>query len=489
MLERWKKLLEAVLDDITTGSNITSPVDDSNLETVKTEEEKPAEKEQDVTKLDLTVPEHLKTFKNSYEKKSYELEQSSTRVAELEHELDSIRENQGKGIFLDTNVPLDEFDPDTILARMAEEEPEYHERIIGSLMKTHFWPNVSGEFKSLETRQLNESDENDKIILDQMIDAANVMSQRTFGITYPVLYGIMDTLVKSPDIKEELMARMNGQSTYRPDAPFTSQRNPASPTGRENGQVESVEQIAKRLNLDPSEEVHMSIIQGIQADQRTKITTPQNSPNSQPNPQLTQMQQAYDNQMRQMQQTIDQLKNEKQKATTMSDEELVQKAESRLTTMSNSALENDIRSLYGNAVPKDKPNLLSTLKTVVEVELNKDPNYTKAQKTAKSWFKQAAGAKTASDRDRWDQKGIDALAVMVPIRVKKIHEKATELIGTTKTRVDERRKAPTTRPKELTDTSRIVPPRSEVKPAATGDITAAKEAIRERVRRSFPNLS
>lgn len=482
MINQWMKLLEAVLDDTTTGGDSIPPVDDPTLDTKEVEDKKELEtKEEDVTKLDLTEPEHLQKFKASYTGYKQGYEDRGQEIDQLRQEIDTIRADQGKGIFLDTNVPLEDFNPDQDLARMAEEEPDYYERITESFMKTHFWPSVGEEFKSLESRQLSEADENDKIILDQMIDAANVMSQRTFGITYNVLYGIMDTLVKSPDLKEELMSRMNGQSSYRQDTPFTPQQPGQH---QPQTQVETVEQIARRLNLDPSEEVHMSLIQGIQADQRTKLSTSTASQSQ--NPQLTQLQQAYDAQMRQMQQTIEQLKNEKQKASTMSDEELTQKAESRLTSMSDEALKNDIQTLYGNAVPKDKPNLLSTLKTIVEVELSKDPNYMKAQRTAKGWFKQAVGAKNPQDRDRWDKKGIDALAVMVPIRVAKIHEKATELLGSIKSRADDKtkRSSATARAKEIPTGGRPAPPRSDAKPAAVGDITAAKQAIRDRARRS-----
>lgn len=472
-------------DDNTEKDDAIDPalqVEDTKLdEQVKVEEEK---KEEDVTKLDLREPEHLEKFKNSYQARVAEVNDLSTQVEALTTELDNIRADQGKGVYLDTNVPLEDFNPQETLARMKEEEPEYYERIKESVIEANFWPSVGHKFESTLDRELNVNDETDSVVLTQMTSAWDVMSKRVVGVDGNTVYGILEWIAKSPDIKEELMARVQGRSTYNPEQPFQPQQtNPAQGSSyqipqqygqQQPAQVESVQSIATRLHLDPSEETHLTLIRDVQNNQR-KMSEANNYAN--------QVQQSSQTQITQLQQQIESLKNEKQKETTVSDEELTRQAESRLSALTASSLKDTIQREYGTAVTDKNRHLLGKLETLAQTRLKNDPTYSSAERTAVKWFKQAASAKNPQDRDRWDKKGIDALAVMVPIRLNAIDAEAQELLGPVKRRVEvaARRSTETRRPKEITQSGRVVSPRQDTAPAPSGDMASAKANILKRV--------
>jgi hypothetical protein len=479
----------------TEENNTTNTTDDSIVtpsdETAPVVTEEAPVKEEDVTKLDLTQPEHLRTFKSSYEKRVNEVNTLSTENGDLRTELDTIRANQGKGIYLDTNVPLEDFKAtikDT-LSRMAEEEPDYYDSAIKELIEPHFWPSVGEQFASVQERQLDEKNEPDAIILNEMMTAWDVMSRRIVGVDGNVVYGILETIANSPDIKEELMNRVQGRSAYNSSSPFQSQTNsgdynnpargnpqPYQPSSYQQPvQVQTVEQIAREHNLDPSEPAHASLIRNIQTEQRTKQMSQM---------QMTQLQQTHATQLEQMQKQIEAMKTDQQKASTISDEELTRQAEQRLFSLVSTSLKDEISREYSNAVTKDKQHLLGKLETLVHTRLKNDPNYSNAERTAVKWFKQAINAKSPTDRDKWDKKGVDALAVMIPIRLKAIDAEAQELLGATKRRAVEPLRRPS-RPRELPPSGHNVPPHQEIKPAPAGDITAAKEAIRKRAANLF----
>lgn len=451
--------------------------------------EKQEAKEEDVTKLDLTEPEHLKTFKSSYEKKSALLEQTSTQVAELQQEIESMRASQGLGVYVDTNVPLDEFNPAEALNRMMTEEPEYYSKLADDFIANHFWPSVTEEFTNITTRSLDNNDEKDKVIIDEMKNTWDILSKRMSkgALDGQDTYIILKTLEESPDLLDEIGKRASGQSSYKPETPYRSSApvlpgQPPNPYGNNQGfqptNVMTIQEIAMAYNLDPSEEIDKTRIAKIQSEQQMAQDREIRA---------FQRDQQLQSTINQLQSQIEQNKNEQKTKQSVTDEELDSQAEQRLDSLVDEALKTDIQREYATAVPKDKPQLLTKLVTLVKDRLRTDPNYQESKKRAKGWFKQSIKAGTAADRDRWDQKGINALAAMVPIRAKIMSEEASELLGPIKKTAQDkvRKAAERVAPKEIpSNNNNPVPPKRDTPAINVGDMASAKKRIMERARNS-----
>jgi len=490
---------EAIVETGEVTDNLTVEpiieVDDKGQPIESTEEDTKQESKQevDVTKLDLTQPEHIKEFRSSYDKRVYELGQAQERISSLEEENDRLRSNSGKGLFFDTNVPLEDFNPDEIRDKMLEEEPEYYERLTESFMQAHFWPNVGEKFQETTTRELNPENPNDVEVLDEMGKAWDVMSRRVAGVDGMMLINILEELGKSQDIKTELILRLRGERKYNPEVPMTFDGNMTAQGSQQFNsqmpQIETVEQVAMRLKLDPSEQSHKAIIDETINNQR-KAQAQYYQRMINPETTKSENEKRLEEQVKSLQQTVNSLQNNQKKGG-VSEEDATKHAETRLSGLLDNSLKEYIAKEYGNTVPKDKQYLLGKLETLVQTRLSSDPTYQKAKATAVKWFKQSAGAKNATDRDRWDTKGQDALAVMVPIRINAVKAEASELLGTKKLANVSTTKTgttkTTTRRKEIEQPGKPAPVGMNPATAQPGDISGAKANILKRAQ-NIPGL-
>lgn len=444
--------------------------------------------EEDVSKLDLTEPEHLKTFRTSYERRVAELAERDTRIQALEAENNELRESATRGVYFNTEVPLEDFNPAEGLARMKEEEPEYFERVKESIFSEHFWPSVPEQIQAID-RPLDRNDPADKVIEDKMLETFDLLAQRGVGVPGPIIFGIMSILndPQNEYILHEIRARAQNQPPSgfenRPTTTTDRATSPYTTTGAHQWQqgqfpapipVQTVEQIARQYQLDPSEEGQLKVIKQMQLEQQEKYDAQMSA---------YRREQASQAVITQLQEQLNSLKKDQQTRQTVSEDELQKKAEQRLTEQIGTVLKTEIQTRYGNAVTDTNRHLLSKLETLTEQRLLKDPTYQQAKTTAVKWFKQSAKATNGSDRDKWDAKGLAALSVMVPIRLKAIEIEATELLGPIKRRVETKRTAPAPKAREI-EGGRHAPPRTDAAPAQSGDIATAKSNILKRAEQS-----
>jgi hypothetical protein len=435
------------------------------------------DQEVDPAKLDLTQPEGLRQFRSSYDKVKFERDEEK-RLREAAHqELETIRANQGKGIFLDTNLPLEDFSPREALDRMLEEEPEYYEAVANDFMSTHFWPELSTQIQSIEGRPLNPAVPADAEKLETLGVVWDSLARRMSKgqLNGDTLYNVLEVLESSPDLQQVVLARMNGGQ-----APVPMSQPGAQPQQQQWGPqgVESAAAIATRYGLDPTDEAHAQLISQMQSDQaRQQFNETQRQ---------RELQQR-DLQIRTMQQQLDALKNDQEGLRNTSSEDAQRRASARLTELLSTSLEADIQNGYSNAVPKDRPGLLGDLRTIAKATLDANPDYKTATAKAEKWFRQAAAARDARDRDRWDKAGLDALAVVSNYRAAAIKEAADRLLGPVRrnTARQEQRTRDLQNGRREIPGGQATPPISPRQPAPVGDMQATRDAVRARMREAI----
>ena len=449
--------------------------------------------ETDVTALDLTQPEHIKEFRSSYDRVKYEREQERVRADQVTQELEAMRASQGKGVYLATDVPLEDFNPREGLTRMMEEEPEYYEAVAADFMEAHFWPDLKDQLGSIDGVQLNPDDPRDAEKLEALGAAWDVMARRmTAGqLNGDMLYRVLDILENSPEapvLQQIIVARLSGQQPTG-DWQSASPAAPADAWGQSQGyglpardhlgqqQVQGAEAIAQQFGLDPTEPQHAQLIRQIQADQYSRAQM-----------QLQTQREIAQRDMRlqQMQDRLDALAGEQKKIGQTGSQEAERRAETRLNEQLESSLDSDIQTRYASAVPKDRPALLGDIKTIAKAALEANAEYKSATAKAAKWFKQASVASNPGDRDRWDKAGLDCLAVVSVHRANAIRDAAERLLGPirrTTQRGNQRTQQLQGARREFTGGTNV-PPVSNRQPAPTGDIEATRAAIKERWRQS-----
>lgn len=440
--------------------------------------------EEDIEKMDLTVPEHITEFRSYYQQKKDELRASLETNEVLQQELDTMRANAGQGVYIDINQPLDDFNPKESLQKMKEEDTPYYERVKEAVLETEFWPAVSEQFRSYESKILDPQHPEEGRVLNEMLGAWDTMSKKMYQLGGDATYMILDTVLRNPDLVAEVNSRANGQSAYNPETPFVGNGTATYQAGyaaNGNGQyappptIQTIEQVARDYELDPLNASQKRLIDNIINEQRGKVATHN-----------AQVQQAQQFQQREMilKQENEKLKRDQETKQTMSQQEAEKRAESNVNTLISDALDKEIALNYSGQIPKDKPQLLGKLKTLTETRLERDPNYQKARSAAKSWFKQAAAATRIEDQAKWQQKGINAIASMVPIRKAAMETEAVELIGPVKQRAVKKSTTPAPAPRREIDGGSIAPPAKETPQIKVGDMYSAKERIKQRARQS-----
>ncbi len=99
---------------------------------------------------------------------------------------------------------------------MAEEEPEYFERVVGTVMDVHFWPNIPAEFEAVvNAGPLPEGDPR----TESLARAWDSMSRRMTGGTYDgsSLWRMIQTVHADPQLQQVVLGRMNGMSVPLPN--------------------------------------------------------------------------------------------------------------------------------------------------------------------------------------------------------------------------------------------------------------------------------
>lgn len=441
--------------------------------------------EEEISKLDLAQPEHLRTFRSTYEKNRTLLTEALQREENYKAEIQRISDTRTRSIYLDTDVPIEDFKADDTLARLAEEEPEYYDRVVESVHKSHFWPSIADEFRTIEGKDLDPKIPLDQMKLDQMDVTWDILSRR---ITQGALNGnqlatVIDVINASPDLQQIITLRSQGQTAPSPNGngygqPQTGQGYRQPPAfgqpQQPQIQVQSLDVIAQQGGLDLSDPTQATTAQTVQNLQRYNL-------------QLAESQQrerdANQRSMNELRGQVEELRGQQTKLQGVGEEEAVRRAESRLKSQLDSSLTSAIEDHYKAAVPKDRPELLGKLRTLTEKRLADDPNYTRTTATAEKWFKQSATAKTTQDRDRWDRKGLDALSTVVVFINKALAAEAQELLGPIRTRVQAQNKktADLGNKREFTGGRETPPTRQQEPIAAAGDLQAGRAAIRRRM--------
>ncbi len=184
----------------------------------------------------------------------------------------------------------------------------------------------------------------------------------------------------------------------------------------QQARVQSVEEIAQRYGLDPSDQGHLTFIEERRQEQWNQIQAHQERLRTQ-------------NEIQNLRSQITKVNEDRGNQQNLSKEEAETRAESRLNEMLTTGLKDDITRYYSRAVPKDRQHLLPKLERLTAASLADNPDYKAALTTATKWFRQSATAKDMQSRERWDQKGIDALAVVAALRKEALQAEANDLLG------------------------------------------------------------
>lgn len=434
------------------------------------------EPEVDVTSLDLTQPDGLRQFRSSYEKVKWERDEEKRLRQSATQELESVRASQGKGVYLDTNLPLEDFKPREALNRMMEEEPEYYEALAADFVAQHFWADMGRQVKTIEGKPLNPNDPADMEKLENLGTVWDSLARRMSKnqLDGDTLAEVLEILEKSPHLQREIIAQLNGAAPSALPQGMPQQPQQAN-WGQQPQGIENAEAIATRYGLDASDEVHAQLITQIQQEQQMRLVD---------QTQRARERQQYDLQIQAMQQQLYKLQNDQEGLRNTSSEEAQRRASARLTELLDTSLDTDIRSRYENAVPKDRPGLLGDLRTIAQAALDKNPDYQTATSRAEKWFRQAAGAKDGRDRDRWDRAGLDALTVVSNYRAKAIADAATRLLGPVHRTAakQEQKTRDLQRGRREIPGGQATPPINQRQPVETGNIQAARDSVRQRLR-------
>jgi len=446
--------------------------------------------ETDVTQLDLTQPENLRQFRSSYDKVKFERDEAVRARDAIQQEMQTFRAAQDRGVYITTDIPLDDFNPRESFIKMAEEEPEYYESVAADVMDTHFWSDIGDQVRSLEGVPLDPNLPADNEKLESLGVVWDSLARRmTRGqLDGDSLYDVLTILENSPDLQSVIIARLSGAQGPMPPQ---GQQQPGFQQGYQQpgyGQpqgVQTAEAIADQYGLDLTDAGHQQIIYQTQMAQQQR-----QAEQTQRQRELAQR----DMQIQRLQNEVSRINQDQEGLRDQSSEDAQRRAATRLNEQLESSLDSDIQTRYGNAIPKDRPGLLGDIKTIAKAALEANPDYKNATARAEKWFKQAAAAKDPRDRDRWDKSGLDALTVVTNYRAQAISQAADRLLGPirrTTQRQDQKTKDLQHGRREITGGTAI-PPVTNRPPAPSGDIQATRDAVRARLReaqnRGMPGL-
>lgn len=422
-----------------------------------------------VHKADLSSPDKLKKFRSSYWKEKEGRLSAEAERDRYRTETERLQTSAGKGVYIDVNTPLEDFDAPGILDKLAQEEPEYYDRLADSFTEAHFWPSLTEELTKLDGVQLDVNVEADAFKLNQLTDTWNIISRRMTGgkLDGHATYAILEAVLLNPDIEQIVLSRLNGTS------PASTVSPPASPS---YAQPLTEEQIAQQYRLDPTDPAHRSLITSLQrADQEARKRDGY----------YQQELARRDAQIRRLNEKVDGVTAETKKLSGTTAEEAARRAEQRVEEKLEEMLRADLDKTYADAIPKTEPELRNDILDLTRTRLEKDSIHANARTTAIKWLKQAATRTDRAAAQRDEQKAYDALAVAAVRREEIMDSAAKAILGRVKTRVGQQRqrRVEATQRREIrggTSTS----PQTDIKPAPAGDQEQAKARIRERWRQS-----
>lgn len=389
--------------------------------------------DEEVEKLDLGQSENIRQFRNTYEKNKVLLGEAEQQRDVFKQELETLRSSQGRGVYLDTNIPLEDFKPYEGLQRMATEEPEYHDAVVDAVLEAHLWPNIGTEMRKLEGKQLGRV-ENGALVFDndderiqyrQLEQTWDFLARRVAGVDGKTLSGLIAIVAQSPEIGQLIEAKLNGG--YAPAIPTSTtgfQAASASQFGQQPSTVgvQSLPQIAQDWGLDLSEPEQARRAQSIQGLQRQAAET---------QIQAQSEKRTLESQLQQMKSELEGLKGGQQQAQAGTVADAERQAESKVESHLTTALDTEFQEKYANAIPKDRPGLADRIKKLTRENLNENTTFKETRAAAMKWFKQAAGRPAGQEegKRRDEERGLHAMAVVATLRANAMAEEARELLG------------------------------------------------------------
>lgn len=441
--------------------------------------------DEQLEQLDLAQPEGIKQFRSAYQQRKFEAEEAARERDEIKEEHDRLRGSVEKNVYLRTDIPIEDFKPAEVLQRMSDEEPEYHDSLVQEVLETHFWDNLPTFFEGLQGRILDyENNEDDRSITDQLNTAWDAMSRRLSAgkIDGPTSFILLTGLLKSPELgraawavaHDQPIPPINGVDSGGYQSSAKGQRQGGYQPGPQGMQTE--QQIAESYGLDLAEDGHRRFVQSVIQDRQERQQERQQFQNIQ-----TQLQTS----IQQLSGQLKQVKDGQAQIQGISEQEADRRAEAELNTILNSGLDEHIKKEYSdrNAIPKDKPDLVNTIKILARENLNANSDYAAATATARKFLKQAVRAKSEPERERAKQKALDALAVVAVYRRDAVTTAAQSQLGTVRrdaARFQRRREAVASR-RELPTGGSPTPPAPRREPIDTSDMSAAKARIKQRL--------
>jgi len=445
--------------------------------------------DEEVEKLDLGQSENIRQFRSTYEKNKTLLEEAVQERNALKQELETLRSAQGQGVYLDTNVPFEDFNPYEGLQRMATEEPEYHDAVVDAILEAHLWPNMATEMKKLEGKQLGHV-ENGALIFDndeertqyqQLEQTWDFLARRVAGVDGKTLSGLIAIVGQSPEIGQMIAEKLN--EGFAPTIP-TGQQGFQTAAPQQTGQqpiagVQTLQQIAQEQGFDLSDPEQVRRAQREQLLQR-QIAGEQLQRQSE--------KRALEGQLQQMQTELDKLKGGQQQAQQGTVADAERQAESRVESHLTSALDTEFQEKYANSIPKDRPGLAERIKKLTRENLNENATFKEARAAAMKWFKQAAGRPAGQEegKKRDEERGLNAMAVIATLRANAMAEEAKELLGKLPTQaaaIKQKAEAAKAR-RELPGGSTARTPAPAAPATVTGDIEGTRAAIRNRMKQA-----
>lgn len=436
-----------------------------------------------------TAPEQ---FRNSYEKNKVLRERAEQERETFKQELEDFRAKQGQGVFLNTDIPFEDFKPFDELNRMATEEPEYHDAVVDAVLQAHMWPNIASTLSSLEGKQLGRIDESTGALVfdgedadeqrmqyQQIQQAWDFLARRTAGISGQTLSGLIKIVTDSPEIQQAIEAKLNGGYAPAIQAGTGFQQQPQF--GQQSGfqaqqpiGVQTLQQIAQAQTLDLSDPEHVRQAGAIQASQRQAASIAAQAQFDK---------RTLESQISQLRSQLEKVQGGQQQAQTTTAQEAEQRAESRVSEHLRTALDTEFTERYAAAIPRDRPGLANILKTQAREQLNENPTFKEAKATAMKWFKQAATATSPESRQKYDEKGLGAMAVIATLRTNTMAEVAKELLGKLPAQAAAARaKIANKGRQELPGGTTARPEAPRPAASASGDIEANRAAIRQRMK-------
>lgn len=437
--------------------------------------------DEEIEKLDLGESENIRQFRNTYQKnKELRAEAEQQRDA-YKQELEDFRSKQGQGVYLNTDVPFEDFNPYDGLQKMATEEPEYHDAVVDAVLQAHLWPNLASEVSKLEGKQLGRlengahvfDNDEERMQYQQIQGVWDFLSRRSAGIPGPMLSAMISVVGSSPEIRQAIESKL-GMSGAPAQQGVQQQ-------GYDGG-VPSLEAIARHHGWDLSDPDHLRWAQAQRATIGQAVAIQAQFGNA-----LS----VRDAQLRQMQEKLQKVEGGQQQASTTSAQEAEQRAESRVAEHLRTALDTEFQEKYAGAIPKDRPNLGNIIKTQTREQLAEHPQFKEVHPLAKKWLKQAVTATEQAQRQKYEEKGLGALAVVATLRSNIMADVAKELLGKLPAQVAAARAkmvdAKGRRELPGGTTAQTVP--AKIPPAQPGDIEGMRAAVRARMKQQGIRMS